>query len=429
MHADLRLLAIPMILGGWTCQEALAAHRDRWTRRLLRQAHRHVPFQRDRMDAAGVDPARVVGVEDLRRLPVVSRREYGEGGMERVVARWADPGRLLDRSTSGSTGERMRVKRTWFEERFLNAFRWRALGEYGYRPWQRVAVVDFRAGVDPKDGQSWQVWAQRLGLFRRRVFDGVKDPAAAAAELARFDPEFLGGMTSAMARVADAAMERGCRIRPRWITTGGELLTEPLSARLGQLGAPIRDLYGCNELNLIAWQCPKGASAYHVCDDAHVVEVLGADDRPVGAGEWGEVVVTGLFSYAMPLVRYRLGDSVMRGPDRCECGAPYSTLLAIRGRTIDTFELEGGALVHPWEILNAVRSDLGWVRQFQLVQVSRRHLELRVVVRENPAWEVEERMSAAARAAVMGKAEVTVVRVESLEAGGLVKARPFVPLR
>ena len=45
--------------------------------------------------------------------------------------------------------------------------------------------------------------------------------------------------------------------------------------------------YGCNELNLIAWQCPAGAGTYHVCDDAHVIEVVGPDGREVAVGELG----------------------------------------------------------------------------------------------------------------------------------------------
>ena len=428
MHRDLRLWALPTLLRGRMNREELDRHRGIWLGRLLEQAYRHVPFQRDRLDAAGLKPGEVRSVEALRRIPVVTRRHHGDAGLDRVVSQDVECGQLLDRSTSGSTGERVRVKRTWFEERLLNAFRWRALGDYGYRPWQRVAVVDFRAEGDPKDRQVWLSWAQRMGVFQRRVFDGVSDPDGAAGQIARFDPQVVGGMTSAIARLADAAVEGGHVIRPRWVTTGGELLTEPLRARIGAWGAPIRDLYGCNELNLIAWQCPRGADAYHVCDDAHIVEVLGADDRPVAVGEWGEVVVTSLFSYAMPWIRYRLGDSVIRGPDRCECGAPYSTLRAIRGRTIDTFEFGGGARVHPWEILNAIRPVMGWVRQFQIVQVSRRRLELRVVVREDSPREMESQMALAARHAIAGKAGVTVLRVDGLEAGNSGKLRPFVPL-
>ena len=278
----------------------------------------------------------------------------------------------------------MIVKRTWFEERLLNAFRWRAMRDYGYRARDRRALVHFSRSEDPHDDQTLQRLVQRMGLLRRRVFDAIGDPDVAAA-VAAFDPHCITGMAGTVARLADAAGAQGHRLRPRFVVAGGELLTEPLRARIATLGAPIHDVYGSNELNLIAWQCPGGAGGYHVCDDAHVVEVLGPDDRPVAVGEWGEVIATSLFSHAMPLIRYRLGDVAVRGPERCPCGAAFSTLLAIRGRTFDAFPLADGRSLHPWDMLPAIDSQLGWVKHCQLAQVSRAAIELRIVPSAPPS--------------------------------------------
>ena len=321
----------------------------------------------------------------------------------------------------------MVVKRTWLEERLLNAFRWRAMRDYGYRARDRRALVHFGNSEDPRDDQSLQRLVQRTGLFRRRVFDAIADPHLAAA-VAAFEPDCITGMASAVARLADEAEANGHRLRPRFVVAGGELLTETLRARIATLGAPIHDVYGSNELNLIAWQCPKGAGAYHVVDDALVVEVLGANDRPVAAGEWGEVVATSLLSHAMPLIRYRLGDVAVRGPDRCPCGAPVSTLLAIRGRTFDAFPLADGSSLHPWDVLHAIDDQLGWVRHCQLVQVARGAIELRVVpMAPVPAAAVAS-MESAARAALHGRVAFDVRLVAAIEPEASGKTRPFVAL-
>ena len=194
------------------------------------------------------------------------------------------------------------------------------------------------------------------------------------------------------------------------------------------LGAPIVDFYGCNELNLIAWQCPAGAGTYHVCDDAHVIEVVGRDGSAVAVGERGDVVATSLFSRTMPIVRYRVGDVAVRGPERCPCGAAFSTLLDVCGRTIDGFDLGDGRPLHPWEILNVVRTRLGWARQLQLVQQSRDAIVLRVVPLHPPDAADVAAIESAARAALGGRARFDLEVTASIEPGPSGKARPFVPL-
>lgn len=410
-----------------TDPDALARWRDACVGRLVELAHARVPFVRGILDRAGLEPRDVRTVRDIGLLPVTSKRDVQEAGVAARVAREVASERLLDRSTSGSTGERVIVKRTWLEERLLNAFRLRALRDYGYRLRDRRALVHFARDEDPRDDQSLQRFAQRLGLLRRRVFDAIGDHGFAAAVTA-FDPDCVTGMASALARLADEVCAGSPRLRPRFVVSGGELLTEPLRARIARLGAPIHDVYGSNEVNLIAWQCPRGAGTYHLCDDALVVEVLGPDDRPVAVGAWGEVVVTSLHAHAMPVIRYRLGDVAVRGPDRCPCGAAFSTLLAIRGRTFDTFAISDGRSLHPWDVLAAIDAQLGWVRHCQLVQVARDAVELRVVPVAPPSPAAVQDMEDAARVALAGRARFDVRIVAAIEPEASGKTRPFVAL-
>lgn len=76
------------------------------------------------------------------------------GRLQASADRWA----RLDRSTSGSTGERTVVKRTWFEERLLNGFRWRALRACGHGIRDRLAGIEFRAvdaiACDQRSGKA-----------------------------------------------------------------------------------------------------------------------------------------------------------------------------------------------------------------------------------------------------------------------------------
>ena len=407
---------------------AVARWRDARLSMLLAHARQQVPLFHLRAPSYATRLGADGAGEELQRFPVLTRRDYQEAGLAGTLAGNVSPERLLDRSTSGSTGERMAIRRTWLEERLLNCFRWRAFRSYGVGRHERTVNALFHGNADPRDDQRLARLAMALGWRQILVVDALGDDAA-AEKAARFAPHCLTGMTSALAALVDTVVARRITLSPRLVVTTGELLTAPLRAAIAAIGSPIRDLYGSNEFNLLAWQCPAGQGTYHVCDDAVVLEVLGPDGRPVEVGQAGEVVVTGLHSFAMPFIRYTIGDLAVRGPDRCPCGAPYSTLMAIHGRTIEMFRLAGGISLHPWTIHNAVRPWLGMVRQASLAQMADDRLEYLVVATEAMGVAEEASLVAAARAALPACINFTLRRVDAIPAGPGGKARPFVALR
>jgi phenylacetate-CoA ligase len=400
--------------------EELTRWRDARLARLLAHARHAVPMFRR------ISPGRAAGLEDLQRHPILDRSYYQQAGLHATLAEDVQQETLLDRSTSGSTGERLAIRRTWLEERLLNCFRWRAFRSYGIGPPDRIVNALFRNETDPRDDQRLAHLAMTLGWRQMLVVDALGDEAAAEKAL-RFAPHCLTGMTSALALLVDQIPHPQPGFRPRLVVTTGELLTAPLRSKIATLGSPIRDIYGSNEFNLLAWECPAGQGTYHVCDDAVVLEVLGPDGKPVEAGQSGEVVITGLHSFAMPFIRYRIGDLAVKGPDRCPCGSPFSTLLEIQGRTIDTFHLAGSIKLHPWTIHNAVRPWLAMVRQACLVQVAPDRLEYLVVATREMGKAEEASISAAAQAALPVGISFALRRVASIPAGPGGKARPFVP--
>jgi phenylacetate-CoA ligase len=188
-------------------------------------------------------------------------------------------------------------------------------------------------------------------------------------ELAALRPGLVVSYPGMLAQLGEALRQSGREdIRPRFLASGGEVLTR---ARRRQIEAgwqaPVHELYGCWEADLVAWQC-RSTGLFHVCDDSLVLEVV-RDGRAAAPGERGEVVLTSLHGWAMPLIRYRLGDLVTRGPETCPCGQPFGTIAAIQGRMLDLFRLPDGRLVHPYEILSDLKEDaFRWIRQYQLVQ-------------------------------------------------------------
>ena len=357
----------------------LELFRNRQMQVLLQHAYGRVRYYRDLFDKNGVRPSDIRTVEDLQAIPVTYKKDLQLVPAGHVTASGFDLGRLVTRRSSGSTGEPLAIRRTWSEERLLQAFRRRALHLFGQRPGDKtVGIVRVRE-MDPHDHQIALRIANSIGFYRTERIDCFLPDLEIIKQLQRSRFEILGGLSGVLYHLAKQINHKGLSIvPPRFIATGGEVLTEWMRREIETaFGATAYDIYGCHEFNILAWQCKK-AGQYHICDDSVILEIV-KDGRPVRVGEEGEVIATGLFSYAMPFIRYHVGDVVVRGSDNCSCGAAFSTIQDIQGRTMDYVILGKGRYIHPYQIIRfIVHTEKPWIRQYQLIQESPSRLVLKV---------------------------------------------------
>jgi phenylacetate-CoA ligase len=342
---------------------------SRRLRRLIAHARAAVPYYRRLLDAHGVRPEDVRSLDELGRLPTTTKRDIQALPAAEVVARGFRPERLVHHRTSGSSGEPLTIRRTWLEERLYGVFRLRALRGYGGRLRDRRAAIGIVRARDPRDRDDLQRVARRLGLLPRTDVDCLLPPADILAALRRLAPDVVSGTPAVLAEVAPLVSEQDRRVlQPRFLTIGGEVLTPLMRAQIARaFRAPVYELYGAHEVSLIAWQCPRSEDL-HLCEDNVIAEIL-VDGRPARPGEAGEIVLTRLDAYAMPFIRYRLGDVVTRGGDACACGAPFATIRAVQGRMLDYFPLPGARVIHPYDlVLTILPRTAAWMRQYQLIQ-------------------------------------------------------------
>ncbi len=402
-----------------TDAETLRRFRTTHLRRVVEHAYRRVPYYRRLFDAHAMSPSDIRAPEDLRCLPVTTRETLQSLPIEDVTARGVDPGLLNAYTTSGSSGRPVTVRRTWIEDRLLGALRERAMRSYGWSRGDHVVALLGAMGAR-QPGRSRM---QRL-LARRRVRADVVDCTApideVVREIVRLRPTVLSGYPGALLRVATAADPQRLRaLGIRFVCSGGEVLTPEMRERItAAFGVPLFDVYASFEFNLLAAQCPTSA-AYHVCDAGLVLEVLDGG-RAVAPGERGTVVGTCLHAYAMPFIRYELGDIVIRGQDGCDCGAGGTTLRAVTGRMIDFFPLPDGRVVHPYAVFLPLRQRSPWIRRFQVTQRRIDHVVMRVVASPPPTAEqaalVREMAAAGLGAGV--RFDLEVVSDLALEASG-----------
>jgi phenylacetate-CoA ligase len=380
-------------------RDELLAFQDVQLQRLVAHAHARVPRYRRLFEQHGLRPEHVRGRADLDRIPVTTRPDLQAAAPDDAIVEGWSRDRLDVHATSGSTGSPLRVWRSRFEARLRQAFRMRTLRHFGVRSRDRQVGVGLVQPHIKEDGGPVAGLLRRLGFFHRATVDLRLGDERIAEALARLRPDVLLGYASALDHLAAVLGPRDlARIRPRALVSGAEVLTPAMRERIGRVfQASVHDWYGSHELGLIAWQCGQ-SPAYHVADDNVLLEVLTADGRPAAVGESGEVVATSLHGFAMPIIRYRLGDVVTRGPAPCACGQPYATILTIEGRMPDYFPLANGRLVHAYELyialLDAARP---WLGQCLITQERPDRVTIEVCPRTPPAHDDLRAIEAIAR--------------------------------
>jgi phenylacetate-CoA ligase len=407
-----------------TSRREIVAFQEARLQRLIRHAHRRVPYYRRLLDEAGIDPDRITTIEDLRRVPITARRDIQALPGHVLCDRSVRAASLYTVTTSGTTGNPLRVRRTWLEENVLLSLRARAARAHGLGVRTRRAHIDFLdAGTAPMSRRRMH---ERVGLLRRLLIDWQTPTAALVDAVVRFRADVVSGPPSVLSWLAPALGDRDRRrMAIRRIFVGTETLTPAMRRAIERgFGAPAVDVYGCHECVFLAMQRP-GTGAYRVCEESVILEVLRGGE-PARPGDTGDVVVTALHSFAMPFIRYRLGDRVTLGDAPRDGDDPYLALSAIDGRSIDRFVLSGGRTLHAYSLGGAIEGCAG-VRTFQVIQEARDGFHVRVEPQAGaPAVASDVRR---ALEAVLGPGiAVRVELVPTLRAEGSRKFRGYVAL-
>ncbi len=399
-----------LLVPGNRTREAIQTFQGEQLRRLVRHAYDKVPYYRKLFDRSGVRPDAIRGREDLHLIPVSSRVDFQRSPSAELLSAGLDPGKLFVRNTSGSTGRPVSVRCSLFEESLLTCLCARELCRAGLRYNDRLAEV--KLVYEERHDPRWQEMMQKAGIYRSFGIDSLLPPREIRRRLQRVSPDIIIGYPGILSLVA---RQPGGGVIPslRKVIVGGETLTAIMRSHIETgFGVPVQESYACHEFNQIAMQCPS-TGYLHIVEEGVLLEIL-ERDNPVEVGQQGEVVVTALHSFSMPFIRYRLGDLATRGPQICPCGAEVSTLKQVLGRTSDWLVLKEGRLVHPFEVVAALRSDFSWIGQYQIVQDAGALVLLYVVPFLKPTSEQLVKVRDRVRRALREEAEVEIRLVEEI---------------
>lgn len=349
--------------------------------RLLTHAWSNVPALAERWRAHGLAPRMLKSAAELADYPILSKQDISSHYDGMVARNWR--GRTLTKTTGGSTGEPFRFEYTMESYARRTAVMWRGYDWAGAGLGARTAYL---WGTGLRKG-GWGGLKDQLyhGAFNRSFLDAFSmrdDNIGEYVDRMRaFRPDAVVGYVAPVVQVARWLNEQGTRIEGlRGVLTGAESLYEPQRKLIEQaFGTQVFNTYGCREFMLIASECERH-QGLHVNADHLVVETVNELGVPVH-GESGDVVVTDLSNYGMPMIRYRNGDRATYVDRPCTCGRALPLFASVDGRILDLIHTPDGRRV-PGEFIVYAMLDFNRVSRYQAVQVEADRLELRIVSAE-----------------------------------------------
>ncbi len=152
--------------------------------------------------------------------------------------------------------------------------------------------------------------------YDKLLLSVLDEPHAICRALQQFQPDIIGGYASSIAELATAQLKGEIDIHPYHINCGGDPLSPAAYRRIKQAWrCSVYNIYACSEsLAGIGVQYTDD-QPFILFDDLTTIEILGGNNQPVGMHESGTVVMTNLYNTAMPLIRYKLQDLVVKGVD------------------------------------------------------------------------------------------------------------------
>ena len=391
-------------------------------KRLLDHAHERVPMHRQRMEAQGLTPGDIDQFDDLAKIPITTKKEIQRHFPDRVTDEQSDRTEWQYVSTRG-TADRLMAIHDFAKRDTVRATAVRAMHLSGdYRLGKKMVeippnICNIVCGDEGEELEgvlpyAWQMtrsrqWGDRKAIgslrgliergwiYRKRTYPpfgtaGSTLPEEQLADYAhrlrRDRPYALKALPTYLFELAQYVQATGQPPLPVQVAKPMGSSASPHMQKIIEAGfeGSYREDYGSAEFGDMACDCQQ-RDGLHVFMDQFLIEVV-RQGRAAGDGELGTILVTDLGNFAMPFIRYRIGDVGRLIHEQCPCGRTAPKLV-VEGRLEDTIVTSKGKV-----ITNDRFMDFFYQRpeisEFQLVEKQVGRMDLIVVSRNgNPPSE------------------------------------------
>ena len=336
--------------------------------RLVKQVQHvydHVEYYRKKMDEQGVSPQDIHGVEDLHKLPFLTKEDLRQAYPYGLLAKPLSECVRIQ-STSGTTGRRVVAFYTQHDLDLWEECCARAIVAAGGTK-EDVVHVSYGYGLFT-GGPGLNGGSHKLGSLTLPMSSGNTDRQIQF--MCDLGSTILCCTPSYAAYLAETICERGLRdqIKLKAGIFGAEAWTEEMRRDIEKkLGIRAYDIYGLTEISGpgVAFEC-EDQSGMHINEDHFIAEIIDpATGEVLPEGSKGELVFTSITKEAFPLLRYRTRDICVLSHEPCPCGRTHVKMTKPRGRTDDMLIIRG-VNVFPSQI-ETVLLNHGYPANYQII--------------------------------------------------------------
>ncbi|MBR0377603.1 MAG: phenylacetate--CoA ligase [Lachnospiraceae bacterium] len=325
----------------------------------------NVPYYRAKMEEKGVTPDDIKGIEDLHKLPFLTKDDLREAYPYGLMARPLEDCVRIQ-STSGTTGRRVVAFYTMNDIHLWEECCARALVAAGATK-EDVVHVSYGYGLFT-GGPGLNGGSHMLGSLTLPMSSGNTDRQIQF--MTDLKSTVLCCTPSYAAYLAESIHERGLRdkIHLKAGIFGAEAWTEEMRHDIEQaLGIKAYDIYGLTEISGpgVSFEC-EAQTGMHINEDFFIAEVINPKTGEVlPDGEKGELVFTSFAKEAFPLIRYRTKDICILSREKCSCGRTFVKMTKPLGRSDDMLIVKG-VNVFPSQI-ETVLLNHGYAANYQII--------------------------------------------------------------
>lgn len=353
---------------------------------IVRHAYETCPFYKSLYDQAGFSPEHLHTLADMLKIPTITKQQIQENRDQMISVKY-DKSTLLKDMTGGSTGSPMQF---YYDDDRLDSRVAATIRHNRWAEWDigdRVAVL-WGAPRDTQVSGSLKDKIRDWIIDRRLILDASSLDDAAMQDfseaLLRYKPRILLAYANTLGLFARYVQDNNIQgIRPQAIVCSAEVLTSDNRALIEEtFECKIFNRYGSREFAVIASECDQHVGMHVNAENLYVETLPNPDENTENTD--GEILITDLKNYAMPMIRYRTKDVGRLLDEPCRCGRALPLLELSGGRVTDFLVATNGKKVSGIVIATYVITNIRGVQQIQFIQDELGAIALNLV--RGPDW-------------------------------------------
>jgi phenylacetate-CoA ligase len=360
----------------------LEAYQQDKLNKLIIHAFDNVPFYKERFKAARINPHKDKIKDYFHDIPFLTKEDI-QKNLTDLIATNYDRDKLIANKTGGSTGKPLRYFHNQAHIDFMKARELRHNQWAGWNIADKIGCLwgaqrDFdSSGSIKKTLRNWLIdrclILDSTSLTEERMLNFAK-------ELTAFKPKGILAYANSLYEFAKFVKEQNITgIAPQSIITSAEVLHEHERELIEKVfGCKIFNRYGCREVSVMASECEKH-HGMHIAADCLVMEFIKDDGTPVKPQEEGNVIITDLFNWGMPFIRYKNEDTAVPTDRECSCGIKLPLIEKVSGRITDLLITPEGVKVSGVSVATYLIANTPGIKQAQFVQDKIDELVLKLV--------------------------------------------------